>query len=177
MRKDKKSVRHFEAAVRDAPTVVAYRIMLAQSLLQIGEYDRSICELEKVLEPKDRNRIALEFLGKAYALRGDYDQAVLFLQKVTRLEPYALEALLSLGDIENARKNGDGARYWYEKALLINSLGSRNKDYYRVGIHAARGLNAAGVKYDSSFEIAALSESVLTRQQIDNCRPMLLNGR
>jgi tetratricopeptide (TPR) repeat protein len=109
-----------EKAVAADPGNVEYRTYLGAALAdpKVGQADRAVEELKKVVESPGYNRAdAWIYMGRAYLAAKKYKDAVAPLEKATGLAPQSADAYASLAwsyfglkDAENFKKAGGKAR-------------------------------------------------------------------
>ncbi|HZH95728.1 MAG TPA: tetratricopeptide repeat protein [Flavisolibacter sp.] len=92
-----------------------------------------IVKIREVVERDSTNVYAQLTLGQASMVSGQLDRAVDRFQKVAKLEPGNLEAILSLADVYERQGNKKNAIAWYQKSLpLIGIEGLRGEVEKRI---------------------------------------------
>jgi Flp pilus assembly protein TadD len=67
-------------------------------------------------------------LGQASMLSGQLDKAVERFQKVVRLDPNNLEAMLSLADVYEQQGNKSNAVIWYKQSVPLIKIEGLKKE-------------------------------------------------
>ena len=89
----------------------------ANELLKQEQYSQAVAKYEELLVAQPSFYQAHEFIGIAYREMGDYDAAVVQLEKVLAEDARHAGALISLGDILVTQQKLDEAVAYFEKAV------------------------------------------------------------
>jgi tetratricopeptide (TPR) repeat protein len=76
-----------------------------------------IGKIRAVLDKDSNNVYAQMMLAKGSLMSGQYDKAITRLEKITRLQPDNLEAILMIADVYERMKDKVNAVKWYQKSL------------------------------------------------------------
>ena len=94
--------------------------LAASFLLDKGEVARAITELNAVVTRSPENPVAHFQLGRAYAARGEYEQARQQFTKAIELRPDFVAARRALAQLQLARGEFDAALKTAEQILQID---------------------------------------------------------
>lgn len=112
----------FERSLKINPANDSAKVGLGASYLLGGISDtpmEGILKIREVAEKDSSNVFAQMMLGKGSLLSGQYDKAKERFEKVTRLDPTNLDAILLLAEVyERTGKKGE-AIGWYQKSLSL----------------------------------------------------------
>lgn len=102
------------------PSIIDYRIALAD--LYIGEerFAQAIDELKKVLVFSDKNKKAMMAIAKSYGAVGQYQVATTFYLKASSLDPSDTEPIFEVAKILLEQGKPDEAKRQFERVLSIN---------------------------------------------------------
>lgn len=105
------------------PIQIRAHLALAEVLHErLGDEDRALSNLEKVLALDDRNKAALERLIKIQVRRGKMDAAASTASRLVTVatdDGERAEALTRLAELEKDRKEYDAAAHAYEQAVAM----------------------------------------------------------
>ena len=109
----------FERSLNRNPGNDSSQVGLGATILFGGEGGpmEGIQKIRTVAERDTGFVYAQQILGEASMLSNQVDKAVERFERVVRLQPGNVDALLLLADIEERRSNKAAARYWYGKSL------------------------------------------------------------
>ncbi|MCK4235092.1 tetratricopeptide repeat protein [candidate division WOR-3 bacterium] len=153
--------------LEDNPGDINSRLRLARAHWHIGEYERCIEELKKVIAERNNDVTALSYLGYSYTELGEFDEGKPYLEKAYSLQPIPnLKAWLlynegkkaiSLNpkDTDGYLKLGESDLYWeyFNDALadfgLAQQMGADTELVY-LNVTKARQGNEADKLYDNA---------------------------
>jgi tetratricopeptide (TPR) repeat protein len=81
-----------------------------------------IQKIREVVQRDSTNVYAQLTLGQASLLSGQLDKAVERFEKVVRLQPKNLEAILSLAETHERNGNKKAAVIWYQKSIPLSNI-------------------------------------------------------
>ena len=94
-----------------------------------------ILKVKEVADKDSTNLYAQMVLGQGSVISGQYDKAIDRFERVIRLQPANIEAILMLAEVYERKNNRLSALYWYQKAVpliqnpeVMNELKNRIKD-------------------------------------------------
>lgn len=115
----------FERALKVAPANDSAAVGLGATLL-FGEIAATpmegIQKLREVVQRDSANTYAQMTLGQASLVSGQWDKAIERFEKVVRLQPKNLEAILSLADAHERAGDKKSAVLWYRKSLPLSTI-------------------------------------------------------
>ncbi len=92
-----------------------------------------ILKIREVAERDSTNLYAQYMLGKASVISGQYDKAIIRLEKVCRLQPGNIDAILLLADVYERTGDKSKAAEWYRKSLpLVQQAEARSAIEQRI---------------------------------------------
>lgn len=112
----------FERSLRINPDNDSTRVGLGSCYLLGGISEtpmQGINMIREVSEKDSTHVFAQMMLGHGAVLSGQYDKAVERFERVARLQPGNLEAIMMLAEVFERQANKSGATYWYSKALNL----------------------------------------------------------
>lgn len=126
-------------------------INIANCLIEEGQIDEGIKELEKINKTKPNNPIILNNLGFAYKYNGDYSRAIIEYKKAIKLNPKFKDALFNLSILELSCNNFREGwinyehRWGTEKKFSIRMtynkpVWNKNLGYNRILIWGEQGI-------------------------------------
>ena len=127
MRQGKRS----EAADRNAailkndPNDTDAKGLAATFLLDKGDINRAIVELQAVTTKAPTNALARFTLGRAYFMQGQVEQARQMFQKAIELQPNYMEARIALAELQITRAEWESALKSADEMLAIDRGNSR----------------------------------------------------
>ncbi|MDE1869722.1 MAG: AAA family ATPase [Candidatus Micrarchaeota archaeon] len=92
----------------------------AGTLFEENKFDEAIEAYSQAIKADPNYASAYFNRALAYAIVNKYDQATLDARQVMKLEPESYDAPYVMGIIEEYKKNYNGAKEWYERALTLN---------------------------------------------------------
>ncbi|RYY97697.1 MAG: tetratricopeptide repeat protein [Chitinophagaceae bacterium] len=111
----------FERSLNRNPSNDSAQVGLGATILYGGTESpmEGIGKIRAVADRDSNFAYAQQVLGEASLLSNQPDKAVERFQRVVRLQPDNLSALLLLADIEERRGNKAAAQHWYGKSLPL----------------------------------------------------------
>lgn len=92
-----------------------------------------IMKVRQVVEKDSTNVFAQMVLGHGSVISGQYDKAIDRFEKVVRLQPGNLEAIIMLAETYERKADKSSAAMWYEKAMsLVNNPGLQQELKKRI---------------------------------------------
>lgn len=102
------------------PNSVVAMLTLSKYLIQLGEYDVALDQLDKVLINDESNILALQLKSDALLAKQEVDAALMLLKKIQKLYPDNVENYKHLGDLYFKQGKYTLAIDAYEQALRIS---------------------------------------------------------
>jgi len=129
----------FEEAIAANPGYVPARVMLASLYLRAGDADQTLELLTPLEEALPDEYEVISGIGLGRYVKGEYENAVDYLERARTLRPPPPLLLNALADSYERLGNIDKAREIYERSLLLDSDQSAVRDRLAT-------LGASGVK-------------------------------
>lgn len=139
--------------VESNPSDVAAYLFRGQTFL-IKDLDRAILDYKTAFElAPQRNIRAFSMLVSAYKRKGEYDKAIILLNKDIEINPEYLESYLMLGGVYSEKGDYDQAILMVNKAIKLNPrnarfYASRGNIYYKK-----RDFDKALADYNHAIEL------------------------
>lgn len=95
------------------------------------KYDDAIVSFNNALSYKPESYSALCYLGTSYAYKKDFKMAEKTYQDAIRLFPDSWNAFVLLADVKRKQKDYQAAIDFYETAVTLESMGGKEKLYYK----------------------------------------------
>jgi tetratricopeptide (TPR) repeat protein len=95
--------------LKDNPNDADARAMKANFMLEHGQVEQAIKEFQSSLSQKSDSYVAHYNLGRAFAAKGDYEQAQLQYQESLKMRPDYLRPRLALAEVQIRLGDNDGA--------------------------------------------------------------------
>ena len=95
------------------------------------KYDEAIVSFNNALEYKPDSYSAICYLGTSYAYNKDLKMAEKTYQEAIRLFPDSWNAYVLLADVKRKQKDYQTAIDFYETAVTLESMGGKEKLYYK----------------------------------------------
>ena len=112
----------FERSLKINPSNDSAKVGLGASYLFGGISDspmEGLLKIREVAEKDSNNVFAQMMLGKGSLLSGQYDRAIERFEKVTRIDPTNLDAILLLAEVYERTGKKPEAIGWYQKSLVL----------------------------------------------------------
>jgi tetratricopeptide (TPR) repeat protein len=133
---DKKSLEYFKQAISIDPDYMEARASYAGALLDTGDMDEAIRQLNIVTQREPARGMAWYLLSEAFAHKGDYDDAVKASREAIRLTPNNAEAHLWLAESLRKQNSCAEAEPQYNAYLSLSNFDSGTAgqlNYYIMG--------------------------------------------
>jgi tetratricopeptide (TPR) repeat protein len=102
------------------PSLLDYRIALAEIYIEEERYKQAIEELQKVLSYNTRNKKALMAIAKSYFQVGEMERATTAYLTASNLDPSDPEPIFEVAKIYQERSKVDQAQTQFERVLSLN---------------------------------------------------------
>ncbi len=155
----REAVARFRAAVELKSDLSEARYWLGMSLIQAGEVDAGVSELEKATGMKGREVDSWIHIARARAGRGDLTGAHAAIEAALKLAPRNAEALVERGELLRREKKLDLALADFERAIA--------SEPGNAGAHLARGqalLNPGATRGEAAAD-PAIARREMARSQ------------
>src|SRR5580658_4488401 len=166
------------AILKDNPKDSDARGLQASLLLDRGDVQKAISELQAVVNAAPDNFVARYNLGRAHVARGEWEQARQQFTEAIRERPDYLPARLALAQLQVMQKEYEPALKSVAEILTIDKkngparmieaaalLGERKFDEARQLLEAIRQANPNAPDIDFSLGMVALKEGHLTEAE------------
>lgn len=133
---DQKALDFFRKAIAIDPDYMEARSSYAGALLDDGDMDEAIRQLNVVTQRDPNSGMAWYLLSQAYARKGDYDDGVRSAREAIRLTPNNAEAHFWLAESLRQKNGCTEAESEYERYLALSNFdsGAAGKlNYYLAG--------------------------------------------
>lgn len=115
-----RAIGQLEKTLTENPEFFLARVTLGMAYEQNGELDKAIAEFQKAYE-LEKNNIVRGFLGHAYAMAGDREEAQKILKELEELSERVYVPPYSIALIYTALSETDNAFEWFEKAYAAQN--------------------------------------------------------
>ncbi len=117
-------IEEYQRRVAERPTELGLRFQLGQFLYKADRYDEAIAELQKAVGDPRRGTQARLFLGKCFAAKGLFEQAIKQLEKAREgtsgMDELGKEITYNLGLIHERAGRKDKATAEFEKIIEVD---------------------------------------------------------
>ncbi|MCP5111151.1 MAG: tetratricopeptide repeat protein, partial [bacterium] len=108
-----------EARIKQAPERMGHRLDLVRYVVRLGNVDRGVEELNKILDAQPDHKVAHTLLGEIMLDRGDNDTARRHFEAGIAGEHPNPQALVQIGTLAASARNYREARPYFERALEL----------------------------------------------------------
>jgi tetratricopeptide (TPR) repeat protein len=133
---EEKAQQYFKKAIEIDPDYLEAHANYAGMLLDIGDVDEAIRQINIVLTRQPKHAMALTMLAQAYRLKGLYPQSVEAAQKAVQLAPKSAEPHLWMADSLRLSNKYADAKAEYDRYLALSDFDSKlagQLNYYVLG--------------------------------------------
>jgi tetratricopeptide (TPR) repeat protein/uncharacterized caspase-like protein len=148
---DKKSLEFFKEAISIDPDYLEARSSYAGALLDAGDMDEAIRQLNIVTQRDQKNGMAYYLLSQAFARKGDYDDAVQASRQAISLTPANAEAHFWLAESLRQKNGCSEAESQYSDYLTLSNFDSGKAgkiNYYAMGYLFGMGVKKRAAQTD-----------------------------
>ncbi|MGP8250716.1 MAG: tetratricopeptide repeat protein [Terracidiphilus sp.] len=148
---DKKSLEFFKEAISIDPDYLEARSSYAGALLDAGDMDEAIRQLNVVTQRDPKNGMAYYLLSQAFARKGDYDDAVQAARQAIVFTPGNAEAHFWLAESLRQKNGCSEAESQYNDYLSLSNFDSGlagKINYYAVGYLFGMGTKKRAAQTD-----------------------------
>jgi tetratricopeptide (TPR) repeat protein/uncharacterized caspase-like protein len=145
-------------AIEIDPEYLEARLSYAAVLLDTGDLDEAIRQLDSVTKRDTKNGMAWYLQSQAYVRKGSYDQAVASGKQAVSYTPANAEAHLWLGEALRKRQQCTEARAEYQTYLSLSNFNSElagKLNYYLLGSLIGMGSKKRATQQDIWRELRA----------------------
>ncbi len=135
------------------PSLVEFRIALAEIYMEEERYKQAIEELQKVLSFNSKNKAALMALGKSYAQSGVYEKGITAFLTASNQDPSDPEPIFEVAKIYMDQGKIDNAQTQYERVLALN------KKYPKANFYIGRVMIQKG-NYSEAEKYAEIEKKM-----------------
>lgn len=119
---DAAAVNRIGAIMQTGLALFVLGIVTAVTWVQVGYWQNEVTLFKHAIAVTEDNYVAYEHLGSHFQVRGDLNQAVIYIQESIRINPRNASAHTAMGIIyQNLRNNGEAIRS-FGTALAIDPL-------------------------------------------------------
>jgi tetratricopeptide (TPR) repeat protein/uncharacterized caspase-like protein len=133
---DKKSLEYFKEAISIDPDYLEARSSYAGALLDAGDMDEAVRQLNIVTQRDPKNGMAYYLLSQSFARKGDYDDAVQAARQAIALTPANAEAHFWMAESLRQKNGCSEAESQYTDYLTLSNFDSGlagKINYYAMG--------------------------------------------
>jgi len=155
---DDDAIKAFQQALTIDPEYLEARLSYAAVLLDTGDLDEAIRQLDSVTKRDTTNGMAWYLQSQAYVRKGSYDQAVASGEQAIKYTPANAEAHLWLGEALRKKQQCDEAKTQYETYLSLSNFNSAlagKLNYYLLGSLIGMGSKKRATQQDIWRELRA----------------------
>jgi tetratricopeptide (TPR) repeat protein len=148
---DKKALEYFKEAISIDPDYLEARSSYAGALLDTGDMDEAIRQLNVVTQRDATSGMAYYLLSQAFARKSDYDDAIQAARQAIQLTPGNAEAHFWLAESLRQKKLCDEAETQYNSYLALSNFdsGMAGKiNYYVAGYLLGYGVKKRAAQAD-----------------------------
>ncbi|MGA2219512.1 MAG: tetratricopeptide repeat protein [Terracidiphilus sp.] len=148
---DKKALEFFKEAISIDPDYLEARSSYAGALLDAGDMDESIRQLNVVTQRDKNSGMAYYLLSQAFARKGDYDDAIQAARKAIDLTPANAEAHFWLAESLRQKNQCDESESQYNNYLSLSNFDSGmagKLNYYLGGYLLGYGVKKRAAQTD-----------------------------
>lgn len=143
------------------------------------KYDEAIARLNNALTYKTDSYSAMCLLGASYAYKKDYKLAEKTFLDAIKLHPQYWNAYVFLGDIKKSQKDYQTAIDYYETATTLETMGGKEKLYYKNYIKELKKEYAIHLNKDPLAEQQAkekLKDEIIKAYSKDKTKETIQTG-
>ncbi|MBZ5585777.1 MAG: tetratricopeptide repeat protein [Acidobacteriia bacterium] len=155
-----KAEQYYKQAIAIDPDYLEAHANYAGMLLDIGNVDEAIRQVNVVLQRKADHATALTMLAQAYRLKELYPQSIDFARKAIALTPANAEPHLWLADSLRLSGKYADARSEYDRYLALSNFDSKlagQLNYYVLGFLAGFGKKKRAAQQDIWKDLRSLA--------------------
>jgi tetratricopeptide (TPR) repeat protein len=155
-----KAQQYFQQALAIDPDYLEARASYAGMLLDIGDVDEALRQIDTVLARQPDHAAALTMLAQAYRFKALYAQSMEAARKAIRLTPQNAEPHLWLGDSLRLSGQWADARAEYDRYLKLSDFDSKlagQLNYYVLGSLFGMGRRKHAAQEDIWKELRSLA--------------------
>ena len=136
------------------------------------KYDEAIVSFNNALNYKPDSYSALCLLGTSYLYKKDYKMAEKTFHDATKLFPDRWNAYVFLGDLKRNQRDYQSAIDYYETAVTLESMGGKEKTYYKKYLknlrdeHADYKMKLNNEKRQMQLDKESLASDVYKKREI-----------
>lgn len=155
---DDDAIKALKQAIEIDPEYLEARLSYAAVLLDTGDLDEAIRQLDSVTKRDTSNGMAWYLQSQAYVRKGSYSQAVDSGEQAVKYTPANAEAHLWLGEALRKKQQCAEARTQYETYLSLSNFNSAlagKLNYYLLGSLIGMGSKKRATQQDIWRELRA----------------------
>jgi tetratricopeptide (TPR) repeat protein/uncharacterized caspase-like protein len=155
-----KAEQYYRKAIQIDPDYLEARANFAGMLLDTGNVDEAIRQLNFVLERQPNHAVALTIQAQAYRLKELYKQSIESARKAIRLTPKNAEPHLWLADSLRLSRQYGEAHTEYDRYLQLSDFDSHlagQLNYYVLGFLAGFGKKSRAAQQDIWKDLRSLA--------------------
>ncbi len=162
---------YFQRALKGATNPGLLQTQLAQTLLEEGDYDHAIAELQRAAQDTHAEKRAKILTVMAYLRKGDVAAALKAAQALVAEKPTDPEMANLLGGVYLAKKDFKAARDQFQQALKLQAkfvpalMNLATLDWREKNPAAARAQFTKVLELDPKHQVAMLSLAQIEREE------------
>lgn len=157
---DTKARPAFERAIEIDPDYMEARASFAGMLLDIGDVDESIRQLERVVQRESKNEMAIYLQAQAYRMKGMYKESIASARRAISLNPVNPESHFWLAESLRLSESYAESIEAYEEYLRLSDFNSKlagKLNYYVVGFLIGHGKKKRAAQQDIWQDLRSLA--------------------
>jgi tetratricopeptide (TPR) repeat protein len=157
---EEKAAEYYRIAIRIDPDYLEAHADYAGMLLDIGDVDEAIRQLNFVLQHQRNHAVALTLLSQAYRLKALYAQSIEAARQAVKAAPRNAEPHLWMADSLRLSDSYSDARAEYERYLQLSDFDSHlagQLNYYVLGYLAGFGKRKRAAQQDIWRDLRSLA--------------------
>jgi tetratricopeptide (TPR) repeat protein len=155
-----KAKEYFRKAIEIDPDYVEARASFGGMLLDIGDVDSAIRELNAVIQKEPKQALAHYLLAQSFSMKGAYQESIEFALRAIELTPANGEAWFWLAESLRMSKSYEEAKTAYLNYLRLSDFDSKlagKLNYYVVGFLVGKGKKKRAAQHDIWEDLRSLA--------------------
>jgi tetratricopeptide (TPR) repeat protein len=157
---EEKAGQYFQKAIAIDPDYLEARAAYAGMLLDTGEVDEALRQIDAVLQRQPQHELALTMRAQAYRFKGLYAECIEAARQASKLAPKKAEPHLWMGDGLRFLSKWPDARAEYVEYLKLSDFDSRlagKLNYFVIGSLIGMGKKKRASQHDIWSDLRSLA--------------------